>query len=378
MPMPPWWKVKRELRRIGRQIENLPINVFERFLGGHYNDVVLRRKRRIVSGAQPDGPRKAIYLLYPKDGLLETHRSAIDYLAGKGLSLTIVSNLPLSTADEAEILTLCHRYIERPNFGYDFGGYRDAVLAMADVLPETEALVLMNDSVWFPLSEETDWLADAAALGVDFAGSVSHYGLPHVEAVDFRDMTFDYATDHQHFHYGSFALLIGPRILRSPGFLSFWRNLRLSTDKKRTVRYGETGLTAWVLANGYTHGDTLDVACLHEALAELSERELRDAAARIIVFDDLDMRDLMTAPGFRFEDLSREELILFLMTAIARQGPGYVPAYLTTLTLGFPFLKKSPAWHNPDAAGITRHILRTLDTPVARHALDEIDGAVRR
>ena len=59
MPLP-WWKLKRELRRIGRQIGTLPRRSAVRFLSGPYNAFLLSRKARLLHGALPDGPRRAI------------------------------------------------------------------------------------------------------------------------------------------------------------------------------------------------------------------------------------------------------------------------------------------------------------------------------
>ena len=373
--MPGWWKIKREIWRIGRQFRNLPSNVFDAYLGRHYNDNILSKKRRVLQGEQPASQRQAIYLMFPKQGFLPTHRCAIEYLIRKGLSVTIVSNLPLSADDEAAVLKLCHRYIERPNFGYDFGGYREAVLTIAPELPEIEQLVLMNDSAWFPLTDESDWLDDVATLNVDFAGSVCHFGLPQPKAADFRDMTYEFKTNHHHFHYGSYALSVGPNILKCPEFLEFWRRLRLANNKDKTVRYGETGFTAWVIRNGFTHGDTLGVSRLADRLNKLTDKQLIDAAERIIIFDDVEMRLVRYDPFFDIKAMPREDLIRFLVTAAARQGPGYVIAYVTTLVFGYPFLKKLPVWHNPEASEITLEILKKLDTPVSRAALAEVSGS---
>ena len=371
--MLPWWKLGREMRRFKGQVSALSDAIRDRFFSRTWNDIVLRSKRRLLPGAQPDGPRRAIYLIFPRDGLLESHRHTLAYLAGKGLSITVVSNLPLPPEDEAELLTLCHRYLERPNFGYDFGGYRDGVRLMAADLAQTKQLVLMNDSVWFPVTD-TDWLDQVDALDVDFAGTVSQHGLPRVDAAAFRDLQVTYTTDHPRFHYGSFALAIGPRILRDPSFLRYWRKLRLSERKRKTVTFGEVGLTAWVLANGYSHGDTLGVATLADRLSDLDEATLREGAARLLMFADKQMSALREDPDFRLEDLDRDAVLRLIMTATARTGPGYIPAWLTVLQFGHPFLKKAPARRSARNAEITADILRTLDTPAARAALKELDA----
>lgn len=349
----------------------LPRSVFDRYLGTAYYDKFLARQVRSRRGIKPEAQRKAIYLIYPYKGLLPSHLRTINYLIDKGLGVTVVSNLPLSTDEEDLVCNACSRYIERPNFGYDFGGYRDAILAMASEFELAEQLVLVNDSVWFPLCDDSDWLADVSELGVDFAGSVSHFGFERVEPADFRNFTFRYGTSHKNFHYGSFALAIGPRILRNSAFLAFWRELRITNNKRKTVRFGETGLTQWVLKNGYTHGDTLDVSRLQEKLLKLDRTNLEMLVNHIISFDDRRIKEAQKQVVMTMTDLSDTDLVKFLMAAGSFQGVGYVLAYFAVLKLGYPFLKKSPVWLDHNAAETSLTLLSQLDTAAAAEALNE-------
>jgi hypothetical protein len=369
--VPPLWKVRRELLRLRQQLIDIPKAIFDRYLGTIYNDTVLAKRIQGHVGALPDGRRKAIYLIFPANGVQPSHIRTLRYLASKGLSVMVVSNLPLSRDDTSLICEHCNQYMERPNFGYDFGGYRDALLAISQDLSQLKQLVLMNDSVWFPLHEHTDWLDDVAALNVDFAGSVSHFGLNRVEPSDFRDFTDTFEATHKNFHYGSFALAIGPRILRDPAFIQFWQNLILTNNKSKTVKHGETGLTQWALKRGYTHADTLGVTTLGSKLSQLERGRLEHLARNVISFEDRRIRDAQKIVLAALPDLSRKELVQFLMTAGAFQGLGYVLAQFTVLELGYPFLKKSPLWLDPDAARVTMNILEALETPAAKEALKE-------
>lgn len=369
--MPPLWKINRELARSFRQILGLPRSIFDRHLGTKFYDIFLARKLKTRRGLKPGGARKAIYLMHPDNGIMPSHLRTINYLSENGLSVTVVSNLPLSPADQDLIASTCHNFIERPNFGYDFGGYRDAILAMATELATTEQLVLMNDSVWFPLHGDRDWLNDVAALNVDFAGSVSHFGFDRVEPADFRDFTFTYRTTHKNFHYGSFALSIGPKILRNPEFLAFWRKLRIANSKRKTVRYGETGLTQWVMRHGYTHGDTLGVAGLKEKLSGLNRTQLEMLVPHIISFEDRRLKDAQRQVIATLSDLSDADLVKFVLAAGSFQGVGYVLANWTVPDLGYPFLKKSPISLDEQAAQSSALLLRRIGTPAAREALVE-------
>lgn len=365
------WKFKRELKRLARHTVDFPIDAMSFVFGSLYYDLFLSSKRRVLSGQQGDSPRRAIYLIFPVQGLLPTHIRTLKYLLSKGLSVTVVSNIPLSTTDEEKLLTMCHCYIERPNFGYDFGGYRDGILSLKKTLCQTKQLILINDSVWFPVSSQTDWLEDVNSLNVDFSGAVSNYGMPRVEAENFRDLDFDYQTDHKNFHYCSFALSFGENILHHPGFMRFWKRFPLTSKKKRTVRRGEIGLTAWVLKHGFTHGETLGVPHLKQYLNALPDHQLAEIASKVIIPEDPRLKAVKKALLPQIDTLSRKELTGFILTAATRQGVGYALAYFSVFELGYPFLKKSPLWLDKEASDISLWLLEKMGTPESQDALKE-------
>lgn len=369
--MIPLWKVQREVKRLFHSLGALPEGVLTLFFGARYYDLFLARHIRQVAGQQLAGPRRAVYLIFPANGLLASHVRSLRYLAQHGVATTVVSNLPMSEVDKARVLALCHSYIERPNFGYDFGGYRDGVLSLRGIFSEIEQLILLNDSAWFPITDATDWLQDIAALDVDFAAAASNYGLPRPDPEAFRDISFEYSTDHRNFHYCSYALSFGPRMIRHPGFLRYWRTYPLSNSKKRTVRRGEIGLTQWALQAGMTHASTLDVAHMDQHLAQLDTERLRQIAERLIVMDDRRMRQVQAEVDRTLDGMSRPELIGFILTTAARKGVSYATADFNIFERGFPFLKKSPVWLEQDTSDKTLRLLEALATPAAAEALQE-------
>ena len=61
---------------------------------------------------------------------------------------------------------------ERPNFGYDFGGYKDAFLYIIENNLSVERLILLNDSTWFPISSEKDLIRQMEQSNTDFTGAL--------------------------------------------------------------------------------------------------------------------------------------------------------------------------------------------------------------
>ncbi len=359
------YKIRRELLRILNQPLQWPSDLLTYAFGPRYYDLFLSKKRVDKRGEQGLGDHVAVYVIFPTRGLKASHLKTLQYLKDKQYSVFVVSNLPLVEDELKRVLPLCHTCIERPNFGYDFGAYRDGVLAALVADSKINRLVLLNDSAWFPVTDQTDWLDDVQRLDVDFAAAVSNFGVPRPDPEDFRNFVFDYRTDHYRFHYCSFALAFGERPLSDPDFRNFWQRFPLTNKKKSTVRRGEVGLTAWMLKKGYSHGSTFDVASMEQSLNDLDDDTLQRVLQHLIVPADERMKAVLNHALENIDDLSRTDRIKLVLTTIARQGVSYASAYFNITQKGFPFLKKSPLWLDERARKISLKIIDDLDAAEA-------------
>jgi hypothetical protein len=217
-------------------------------------------------------------------------------------------------------------------------------------------------------------------IGKDFNPNVAFQGKPplwsaRVDPAQFQSIEWNYRTTHRNFHFCSFALLFGNRVLADPGFLRFWRNFPLTNRKNRTVRRGEIGLSKWILSRDFTHGVTCDLTRLDAELAALDDARLREIADNLIVPEDRRMLEvkhaaLQAAPG-------RQDLIRLILTGVARQGSSYALADFTINECGFPFLKKSPGWLSRESSDITLRLAATLPGDAGAEILAEAQ-ALRR
>lgn len=359
MRVPPLWKIARELKRPIHQLKALPGRASTFLFGHHYYDRFLAKSALDLKGDAAVDSKIAIYLIYPEHGLLKSHLVALHYLRSRGYAPIVVSNVPMRSDELEQIVPLTWQYVERKNFGYDFGGYRDGVLRALKDHKEIDRLVLLNDSAWFPLPGSSDWLEQAEEMQLDLVGAASNFGHPRVEARDFKTIKWDYSTNHRNFHYCSFALMFSGRILADNGFKRFWERLPLTNDKKSTVRRGEVGLTQWVIRKGFTHGCTLDLTNLDIELAGLSSGQLRQAVSATIIPEAprlSDLRKTLLAKGG-----SMEEFRDFILTAVSGQGVSYALPVLMHQLKGFAFLKKSPCWLNEQGSNTTIEFAKTLD-----------------
>lgn len=335
-----------------------PGRLLNQWLGTLWYDLWLKRKSRIVQGSLAESERCAVYVLYPRLGLQESHLASLAYLVSKGFSPLVVSNLPLVPQERERLLPLCWKLIERPNYGYDFGAYRDGVLLALEVLPKMRQLLLANDSAWFPVPATSDWITQAERLNVDLAGAASNDGWASYLSDAGRGQAWIFDPLAPRLHYCSFALLLGSRVLRDSGFNKFWRDLKLTSDKFLTIHRGEVGLSRWVIDQGYSHAATLDLTGLDQELEQLDIARLRDLVAHLIIPEDAAMREeqqwLLEMPV----DLSNPAALRrFILWATAATGPAYALSHWSLPERGFGFLKKSPMWLSVATAHITESLV---------------------
>jgi hypothetical protein len=363
----PFWKVKREFRRFSQQLLGSPVAAMEWLFNTPYYDLWLARQRQTTAGGIAPSKKVAIYLIFPAQGVLGSHLLALEYLMQAGYAPLVVSNLPLTAADREQILSRCWRLIERPNYGYDFGGYRDAVLSLGPDLAGLERLALFNDSAWFPLPGSQDWLPQAEALAADFVGVAPHFGMKRVAAEDYERINWQYDSARSEFHYASYALLLSQNVLKRPDFGRFWKGFRLTNRKNRVVRRGEIGLSQWVVQRGLKHASTVDMAVLPQALQALPDARLLQIFDRLIIPADVGLIAMHARLRGRIAELPdwRNHVVRFVLTTVAREGISYALPEFTCIELGVMFLKKTPIWLTEASSDISLAMIRDLNGPGA-------------
>lgn len=377
LEVPAPWKVKREFWRIVRQIDDFTFRYLNTSFPILYLKHVIDKRVITKTGKLALGNRVAIYLIFPSDGLLKSHLIALDYIIHCGYAPLVVSNLPLKPEEQDEILQRSGALILRPNFGYDFGGYRDAIRFLEPRLSQLDHLAILNDSSWFPLQPTLNWFEEAEAKNCDFVGSAEHWSMD-----PFRDWNFerdDWAPSkfNPEYHYCSFSLLIGSKILQSKDFLRFWQSFRATNYKPLTIKRGEIGLTQWVLAHGFSSTATCSIENLDSELAGLTTERLLEIASNIIVPLSSPInqarRDLIAV-----SPPNRTDLIAFILRSTAKQGSGYALVDYDAQERSGNFIKKSPAVLDPVSAEQTLRILEKFKNPEAAVFLQEAHENIRK
>ena len=89
-----------------------------------------------------------VFHLYQPYGVPKNVLGAIAALKRLGVQVVAVTNTPLPADDLERLRPHLHTFIQRRNFGRDFGGYRRGVLHVLDHHKPTRLLIL-HDSLFF-------------------------------------------------------------------------------------------------------------------------------------------------------------------------------------------------------------------------------------
>lgn len=318
--MIPGWKIRRELTRLGQQLRGIPEAVTEPIAQAIHDRAVFPRLHH-RDGAAPPRSKVALYLVFQPAGIAESSVYTASFLAGKGYSVLLVSNAPLREDDRQRLAPHVWRFVERPNFGYDFGGYRDGLrlLWKWGVAPET--LLILNDSVWFPIDPDTPLIEEAEAHPADIAGSILRI------------------RGEERFLESYFYRIRG-RLMSDPAFRAYWDKLGLTSNKYKVIRRGERGFSRAMIAAGYYLAALYPNVELPEHLSAADEGFLREML-RYAAYIDADLaaeRDrLLSAEGTDWRD---EVIGHVRRTLLKRQAYSSFPVAMVRL-FGYPFLKKS-------------------------------------
>ena len=225
------WKFRRELQRLRQQISALHEAVWEPWVQRRH-DQAFERGFPAFDGAGSLNPKIALFLIYQKGALPQSIIETCEHIARHGYSVFIVANGGLPAESRAQLLPYVWKILERPNVGYDFGGYRDGILQLEAWGIAPDKLLILNDSIWFPIFENDTLLDRMEASGADVAGTV----LRQKDKVRFLE---------------SYLYLIDGRVLKNADVQRFWRKFKLTANKYKVIRRGERGHSLALQAAGF-------------------------------------------------------------------------------------------------------------------------------
>lgn len=167
-------------------------------------------------------------------------KHSLNAMRSKCATTIFVSNSPVIENDRVELLPICSQILLNTNSGYDFYMWKLA-LEKAD-LSLYDELILMNSSVYGPVSDMGPVFAEMESLECDFWGITECFQLqPHIQ---------------------SYFLVFRRPVIASQAFNNFWEGVLPYLNKLQVIQSYEVGLTQWLVESGFKPG----VFCSFEKL----------------------------------------------------------------------------------------------------------------
>lgn len=131
----------------------------------------------------------------------------------------------LKVNDPEGLKSLFDVYIERPNFGRDFGSYKTGFLHIfsRNLEKTCPRLLMLNDSVFYSSSRSAQFIADLVKSEVEVLGATENFEIEY--------------------HLGSFCIAMAQSVLKSRRFQSYWRKYRLTDVRPDVIKRGEMKLS---------------------------------------------------------------------------------------------------------------------------------------
>jgi hypothetical protein len=362
------WKLQRELNRIRQQLKGIP-EFFTEPLQRRRHDAQRNAMLQAEHGQIAQGTKVALLLVYQPKGISAATLWTCEHLVAKGYAPLVISNAPLSADDKARLKPWIWRIAERPNFGYDFGGYRDGIWLLSQWKTNPDTLIILNDSIWFPLNANETLIDRMETSDADFVGALQLDPLRQTESIPAKKRPF----------FGSFFLLVKRGALQHSAFIGFWDRYRITSNKYKTIRRGERGFSHALMDAGIRSEAIYTRSALDHHIESLSNQQLKLFLGDLVSIDErLEMEISQCIRYFSEtkEWQTRSQAIAFAAT---EKQNILATAPITSLSVfGVPYLKKSKDWNNLKALTLIRKRLYSEHfTRIHPSILKDIDDLLR-
>ena len=185
----------------------------------------------IPHASQTNTKRLIILAQFDPDGGLPEHvRIHLERLADISTKRVLVSNSPMHEKARIAAEEVSEKVIIRPNTGWDFAAWRDALAE--ENMDEWDHVILTNSSVVGPLYPLCPIVEKMEAEGPNFWGMV---------------------LSHQHTrHLQSYFLAFDKAVILSSAWQEWWSSVHDITDKQKVIEAYELGFTKWLTDAGFT------------------------------------------------------------------------------------------------------------------------------
>lgn len=253
----PVWKLKREFKRIWMQLTIAPWIAVSASLRAVF-DATSKWSVTKHEGSAVVSEDIAILLIYQPNGISDSTLFTLRELLNHGYCPIVVANHSIGSRDLERLKEVSLVVIERPNYGYDFGGYRQGILHLLASGYKPNNLLVFNDSIWFPLSGDCSFLAELKQAQFDVYGLVMN----------------DLSKNAARHHIQSYLFHFKKDVIQSDVFEQYWRRLFLSNNKLAVIRICEIKMSEYFRKAGFSVGAKFSVESLYAVMRRLSDDDL--------------------------------------------------------------------------------------------------------
>ncbi|MBZ4021053.1 hypothetical protein CKO11_01070 [Rhodobacter sp. TJ_12] len=348
MAMPPLWKIYRELDRTRQMLHAAAGRIYEPFIQRRH-DRNRHRLLKVHDGTLPLAPKVALLLIYQPRGISKSVLRTCEHLAAKGYAPLVISNTPLSADALSQLGSRAWKMIVRPNYGYDFGGYRDGILWLRERGVRIDRLIVLNDSVWFPVWPDETFLDRMEASDCDLVGAVIHGAQKRRKVSKTRPAFLE-----------SYFYLINRPALDSEAFGRFWTDYRVSSIKFNAVYRGERSFSGYLERAGHSVQGLINTETVCAAVRAQDDafiyKTLVYGAYTDPEFEAERNTLLAEAPG---KAEWRDTALAHIEKVLRRRSSYASFPYASFHLLGIPFVKKSRLLFMGEAFGTVQIKMRT-------------------
>lgn len=183
-----------------------------------------RSKPTVVHHEAPYDDRPIMLLALYEKGLLRPDVTRLlEQARAAGFYVVAVNTLKLRNPGSVAGMVDC--YIERPNYGRDFGSYKTGFLHIYNRRWDRTCprLLMINDSVYFTTERMRPFLDDMLSPSPEVLGATENHEIEY--------------------HLGSFCIAMDGSVLRSQLMRDYWKDYTLSDVRPRVIREGEMRLS---------------------------------------------------------------------------------------------------------------------------------------
>lgn len=142
-----------------------------------------------------------------------------------GLYVVAVNTKKLTDNNKAIYSTLIDTYIEKYNYGRDFGSYKTGFTYIFNQgwNEKTKRILMLNDSVYYDSDRVEKFLLEMIETNVEVLGATENVEI--------------------NYHLGSFAISFASNIINNKYFKKYWKEYSPSDVRPYVIKYGEMGLS---------------------------------------------------------------------------------------------------------------------------------------